>query len=60
MAGKSARHQRIESEMHRVLAELISREVKDPRVKGIPLESPLARQALVKAYGEWHSGRTAS
>lgn len=28
----SARHQRIESEMHRVLAELIAREVKDPRV----------------------------
>ena len=32
MAGKSARHRRIESEMQRVLAELISREVKDPRV----------------------------
>ena len=32
MAGKSARHQRIESEMQRVLAELIAREVKDPRV----------------------------
>lgn len=29
---KSARHQRIESELQRVLAELISREVKDPRV----------------------------
>ena len=29
---KSARHQRIESEMHRVMAELVAREVKDPRV----------------------------
>ena len=31
-SGPSQRHQRIEAEMQRALAELLSREVKDPRV----------------------------
>ena len=29
----------------------------DPRVKGISLESPLARQALLRAFGEWINGQ---
>lgn len=37
MAKKSARVLRIESEMQRVLAELIAREVKDPRVGQVTL-----------------------
>jgi ribosome-binding factor A len=32
MASSKPRHRRIEAEMQRVLSELISREVKDPRV----------------------------
>jgi ribosome-binding factor A len=37
MPGKPARLQRIESELHRTLADLISREVKDPRVGAVTL-----------------------
>jgi len=37
MAGKSARTLRIESEMQRVLSELIRRDVRDPRVGPITI-----------------------
>jgi ribosome-binding factor A len=62
MAGKkSARHQRIESEMHRVLAELIAREVKDPRVGHVTItlvemQSDMsAARALFVPFGDEHS-----
>ena len=35
MPGKSTRHQRIESEIQRTLATLVSREVRDPRVGAV-------------------------
>jgi ribosome-binding factor A len=37
MAGKNARTLRIESEMQRVLADLIHREVRDPRVGAVTI-----------------------
>lgn len=37
MAGKSSRTLRIESEMQRVVAELIRREVRDPRVGAVTI-----------------------
>jgi ribosome-binding factor A len=61
MAGKSARHQRIESEMHRVLAELISREVKDPRVGHVTitavemLRDMSAARVLFVPFGNEHT-----
>lgn len=59
MAGKSARHQRIESEMQRVLADLIAREVKDPRVGHVTItavemlhDMSMARVLFVPFGGE--------
>jgi ribosome-binding factor A len=39
MQGSSGRAQRIEAQMQRALAELLSRSVKDPRVSGVTITS---------------------
>ena len=49
MQRKSARHLRIEGEMHRALAELIAREVKDPRVGSVTVTAVTAAPDLSEA-----------
>lgn len=46
MAGKSARTLRIESELQRVLSDLIRREVRDPRVGAVTITAVSARQDM--------------
>jgi ribosome-binding factor A len=48
-SGPSQRHQRIEAEMLRALAELIRREVKDPRVGLVTVTAVRAAQDLSHA-----------
>jgi len=49
MQRKSARHLRIEGEMQRALAELIAREVKDPRVGSVTVTAVTAAPDLSEA-----------
>lgn len=49
MAGKNARTLRIESEMQRVLSELIRREVRDPRVGAVTITAVVAASDLSTA-----------
>jgi ribosome-binding factor A len=46
MAGKNARTLRIESELQRVLSELIRREVRDPRVGAVTITAVSAMQDM--------------
>jgi ribosome-binding factor A len=46
MAGKSARTLRIESELQRVLSDLIRREVRDPRVGAVTITAVSALQDM--------------
>ncbi len=46
MAGKSARTLRIESELQRVLSDLIRREVRDPRVGAVTITAVAAQQDM--------------
>ena len=46
MAGKSARTLRIESELQRVLSDLIRREVRDPRVGAVTITAVSAMQDM--------------
>jgi ribosome-binding factor A len=48
-SGPSQRHQRIEAEMLRTIAELIRREVKDPRVGLVTVTAVKAAQDLSEA-----------
>ena len=49
MAGKNARLLRIESELQRVVAELVSREVRDPRVGKVTITAVDATPDLAEA-----------
>ena len=61
MAGKNARTLRIESELQRVLSDLIRREVRDPRVGAVTITavSALSDMSAVKVlfvpFGGAHS-----
>jgi ribosome-binding factor A len=63
MSKKPARLQRIESELQRVLADLITREIKDPRVgnvtvTGVDVDSEMATaRVLFVPFGSAHDPR---